>query len=364
MDKEDLKKSIKEYYESLKEEGAELRKRYPLDIPNDVCKHAVLKGITIENSFGPSVSDYTYLFETKYEKIHIWTSEKNKESFLVSEVNQIVKDINLWRNIGRIIILANAYTNAFEHVSFDDKIQYKWIYYFDSNLGVKNQQIYDASDTDIAFIRNGIIKKATDISNLASIILLLLEDEKLYTAISMLHSAYCIHWFCLICETSPTPYHDHLADEPEIWDYAESINNLEIAIVQSCRCVESLLGQPPSKKNKTSVLRHKEKWRSLLNLNPDDIFNKTQNSYLDFYYDLFYDLRNPAAHSYGEVNYKLKRAEAVNAQCFASIIVRDYIYNNQIDHEEAIEKLNFNTELLERVSENMSTPITMEGAND
>ena len=67
---------------------------------------------------------------------------------------------------------------------------------------------------------------------------------------------------------------------------------------------------------------------------------------------------NPSAHSYGNIHYDLARKRAVEAQCFAAIIVREYIRKNMLDEEQAIDSLNFNRELLARVSEKMSTPIT------
>ena len=103
---------------------------------------------------------------------------------------------------------------------------------------------------------------------------------------------------------------------------------------------------------------HKHHWLKTIGGNPDDIFGKVQMSYLDYYYKLFFDLRNPSAHSYGNVHYDLLRKQAVEAQCFAAIIVREYIRTNILDEEQAIDSLNFNRDLLARVSENMSTKIT------
>ena len=41
-------------------------------------------------------------------------------------------------------------------------------------------------------------------------------------------------------------------------------------------------------------------------------------------YKLFFDLRNPSAHSYGNIHYELERNRTVQAQCFAAIIIREY----------------------------------------
>ena len=47
---------------------------------------------------------------------------------------------------------------------------------------------------------------------------------------------------------------------------------------------------------------YKHHWLKTIGVNPDDIFGKVQMSYLDYYYKLFFDLRNPSAHSYGNVH--------------------------------------------------------------
>ena len=48
----------------------------------------------------------------------------------------------------------------------------------------------------------------------------------------------------------------------------------------------------------------------------------------------------------------------MEAQCFAAIILKEYINKNLLDDESAISKLNFNEELLLRVSDEMSTRMT------
>lgn len=53
----------------------------------------------------------------------------------------------------------------------------------------------------------------------------------------MLSNSFIQHYICLICELSSYPYHDHLAEEPEIWEHAAIIPNMEVAVVQACRSV-------------------------------------------------------------------------------------------------------------------------------
>lgn len=166
------------------------------------------------------------------------------------------------------------------------------------------------------------------------------------------------HYICLICELSSYPYHDHLAEEPEIWEHAAIIPNMEVAVVQACRSVEGILGEPPNSQKQGAVMKHKKRWEELTGINPDSIFEKANMSYWDFYYKLFFELRNPSAHSYGNINYKLEKAKTVQAQCFAAIIVRDYFNKHVLELKEAQKKLNFNLSLLDRVSDVMSTKIT------
>ena len=81
-------------------------------------------------------------------------------------------------------------------------------------------------------------------------------------------------------------------------------------------------------------------------------------SYWKFYYKLFFDLRNPSAHSYGNIHFELEKAKTVQAQCFAALVVNAYFQKNILELNEAQSKLNFNMDLIARVSENMSTKLT------
>ena len=159
---------------------------------------------------------------------------------------------------------------------------------------------------------------------------------------------------------SEHPWHDHLAEEPSIWQQAQILPNLEIAVVQSCRAVEAIIGEPPNQKRPGKVFAHKQHWKNTVGIDPDDLFKKANISYLDFYYKLFFELRNPSAHSYGNIHYDLARKRAVEAQCFAAIIVQKYIDKHTIDNESAIDSLKFNRKLLDKVSKSMSTCMTKE----
>lgn len=349
-----LKKAIEYWIDYQIDTQSKLEKKYSPNPPNDVCKTAYVKGLSIENSFGPKVGEINELFETEYEKLFVWTHDKNKNSSIVINVDLAVKDIPFWKNIGSVIWMAMQYAHAFEGIS-SNWFEYRWIYYFDPEKNLSEQKFFNLDQFDELYLKSGRIIKATDISNLAPEIEFMLRDDKAYTALMMLCNSFLQHYICLICELSKYPYHDHLSEEPEIWKHATIIPNMEAAIVQACRSVEGILGEPPNSKKQTSVIKHKEKWRELTGIDPDSIFEKANMSYWDFYYKLFFDLRNPSAHSYGNINYRLEKSKTVQAQCFAAIVVRDYFHNHILDLGEAQKKLNFNLNLLGRVSENMST---------
>lgn len=354
-----LYSAIAAFLQEREEKLSLLAEKYPDDIPNEACKHAFICGISVENSFHPQVGDFNYLFSTDYEDLYVWTYKKNKNSALVSIVNPSVKEEPFWKTAGRIVQLAFSFVEAFE--SIEDPTEYKWMYYFNPEVSNIDEIVcYNLTEFERISLSNGRIYKATDIAKLASIIDILERDDRAYNALSLVHSAFSLHWCCLTCELSDHPYHDHLATEPKLWNQADRLQNLEMSIVQSCRAVESILGEPPNRKKASSVIRHKEKWKSELGINPDELYKKAGKSYLDFYYELFFKLRNPSAHSYGNIHYDLQRKMAVDTQCFAAIVLKEYISKHKLPNEAAIEKLKFNKEVLSKVCDDMSTPLTAE----
>ena len=341
------------------EQLRQLNEKYPEDIPNEVCKHAFISGISIENSFRPKVGDFNYLFSTDYENIYIWTYKKRTNSALVSIVNPLVKEKPFWKTSGRLIQLAVSFDESFESIA--KPTEYKWMYYFSPARSTFDEIVfYDLSGSDRLLLPSGRIYKATEIAKVASIIEVFERDDRAYNAVSLVQSAFNLHWCCLICELSAHPYHDHLAEEPKLWDQADWLQNLEMSIVQSCRAVESILGEPPNRKKATSVFRHRDRWKSEIGIDPDEPFEKAGKSYLDYYYELFFTLRNPSAHSYGNIHYDLERKMAVEAQCFAAIVLRKYIDKHALPNEAALEKLRFNHEFLSKVQDDMSTPLTLD----
>ena len=342
------------------ERQQEINEKYPADVPNDVCNHAFIRGISIENSFGPKVGDYSFLCQIGKESIFLWTYKKDTNSALVSHVDNSVKDDIFWKTAGNLHWLANTYYHAYEEATTEFIPDYKWMYHFDpSTSTVDSTVFYEISELERNFMSSGRILKATDIADYAPLLDLLFRDDRAFTALSLVCTAFCTHSCCLICEMSEHPWHDHIAEEPEKWEQANMLPSLETAIVQSCRAVEAIIGEPPNRKRENKVAKHKQHWIDTVGIDPDGLFTKTGKSYLDFYYELFFELRNPSAHSYGNIHFDLKRKRTIEAMCFAAIIIREYITKHMIDHDVAIERLKFNKPLLACVSSKMSTSITL-----
>jgi hypothetical protein len=349
-----LAEGLRELDDMYRNRQAYLDEYFPTDIPNNVCNHAFIQGIKFENSFKPKVHDFVPLMKCGDEELFLWTHTKDSFTALVSRVSKNVKDKNFWKNIRTVIQLAYSYSRDFENTM---DMEYKWCYYFDSNKSISEQEIYDCGDFDRNSLLNGTILKLTDLYFISPIIELLLRDDKAYTAMSNFYASMKTHYCCLICELDRYPYKMHSSHEPEFWEQANVISDYEAAIVQACRCVEALIGKPTKKENRNRLLEHKQKWINHIGINPDDKFTKGETTYMDFYYKLF-DLRNAAAHSYGTIPFELERKQAVDAQCFASLLLDGYVAKNVLSEEIVIGKLSINQKLIEKVDETMSTPKT------
>ena len=360
---DELRQALAEYLEELKRQDEEILKKYPFDVPNKASNKAIITGLFIENSFSPLEGDCIDFFELEYEKAFVWTQKGNEYSVLLVEVDEQVKDKECWITLASIIELSRSLWTSFERKISDDTFDYKWIYYFDPKIGIENSTFYGMSiggpsPLELTNFSSGVVLKATDIAEMAHIIELLHRDQKAYTATANLNSSFSLSYCCLICETGGIAYHDHLAEEPKLWEHISVIPKMEAAIVQACRASEAILGEPPNRDKQTKVVAFKEKWERLLGFDADSLFDKVEKSYFDFYYELFFDLRNPSAHSRGNVHYDLLKKSTVAAQCFASKILFEYINTHVLDNSVAKEKLLFNNELLSRVSEKMSTNLT------
>lgn len=341
MSEKELKKALEEWIVYQREKTDELNTKYPPNPPHETCHIAYIMGIRIENSFGPEVGELNPLFEAGNEVVYIWTHEENQNSAIVIDVNKEVKQAQFWKTLCSVIWLAMHYERAFEGGLISDwKLEYRWIYDFSQYKPLEKCVFNNLQQFDDAYMTSGKVIKATNLAALAPEIELMLRDDRAYASLMMLNNSFKQHPICLICELSDHPYHDHLSEEPEIWDHAYVIADMENAIIQACRSVEAILGEPPNTKNQNGVIRHKDRWKELLGINPDDVFVKSGTTYLEFYYDLFFSLRNPSAHSYGNIHYDLAREKTVHAQCFAAIIVCEYFRKNELDLESAKQRLN------------------------
>jgi len=352
---EKLYKAIEDYVQAVNEQREEYLKRYPTDIPNKVCHHAIISGIKTDNSTGFKVGDYTPLMKTEYEELYIWTHTKDKYSSIVSEVSLDIKSINYWKNMGYVIDLALAYYFDFEHTS---NMKYHWIYYFDSSKSIEENE-FQKDDHIGEETFNGSIQRVSFFKDVAPLIELLLRDDRFYTSLSIFDNSVESHWFCFVCELSKSDYKIHPSHEPQLWEEAELIPKMEAALVQSCRAVEAILGKPGKKEDKAKVMRAKERWRALINLEPDDIYFKKGITNFDYYYELF-ELRNESAHSFGELPFSISRKLTIEAQCFSYMVIMAYLEKHLLSVEDASKELCLNLDLIEKDPEDFSTVKTID----
>ena len=360
---DELRQAMAGYLEELKKQDEEILNKHPLDVPNKASNKAVITGLFIENSFKPFEGDLIDFFKLGHEKVFVWTQKENEFSMLLVEVDEKVKDEKCWITLASIIELSRYLCTYFERKMSDDIFDYKWIYYFDPKIGIEHSTFYGMtiggpSPLELTEFASGVVLKATDIAEMAHIIELLHRDEKAYIATANLKLSFSLSYCCLICETGSIAYHDHLAEEPKLWEHVSVLPEMEAAIVQACRATEAILGEPPKRGKQTKERKFKEKWKTLLGFDADTTFEKGGKSYFDFYYELFFELRNPSAHSYGDVHFDLLKKNAVAAQCFAAKILYEYTNTHALDNSVAREKLQFNNGLLSRVSKNMMTKNT------
>ncbi|MFP5203383.1 MULTISPECIES: hypothetical protein [Bacillus] len=348
-----IERQLHEQYEA----NRKYQQSYPIDIPNDVCNHAILNGIQIDNNFNPKVHDFVPFMKLDDEELFIWTHKKNSYSALVSKVSKDVKNENLWKNIGAVISLAYSYSTTFEHSM---KLDYKWCYYFDSNKLLLEHTIYNKGYYESLPI--GTVLKLNDLYAISPLIELLLRDEKAFTSISLFYASLNTHFCCLICELNKKTLKSHPSHEPELWEQASQISDYEAAIVQACRCVEALLGKPPNKQKQKRFSEHKEKWIKQFDIEPDEDFLETGTTFIDFYYELF-NLRNKAAHSYGTISFELERKQTVDAQCFAYLILRAYVEKHVLTHDRVTKALSIDYQLIKKTDDRWGTNQTFKGDN-
>lgn len=326
--------------------------RYPEDVPNVVCHHAIISGFLIENSPGFRVGELTPMLTLPHERIYVWTNRKHQASSILSEVDEDVRGLTFWTNAGHVFKLAHAYWTTFEHIV--QEYDYHWIYYFRPDQPGEECEFFTA---DRFRIWEGFVLKASFFQDVAPLIKLLVSDERFFTSMSQFVESMELSYCCLTCEWfARGGYKMHPSHEPSVWEQASVLPGMEAAIVQACRSVEGILGQPGKKREGT-----KSRWRQVVDLDPDEIFPKTGTSYIDYYYDLF-RLRNGAAHSYGKVGFDKTHSQTIVAQVFSMLIISSYLEKHAESMSDAAKALDINEELMKRVGPSMETKITREDA--
>lgn len=325
----------------MAEQSAAQMERYPADVPNDVCRHAIVSGLLIENSPGFKRGDLIPLMRLPLETIYVWTGRTHAPSSIVSEVALSVKTEGLWRNAGHLFKMAQAYASFFE--VFCPSYDYHWIYRFDPTLPLDRCEFLSASENlpDDRFVGN--IEPVTFFRDMAPVIDLLVSDEKFYTAASQFLQSVEFHWCCFACELQQDGHRMHPSEEPRYWEQASVLARMDSAIVQACRSAEGILGHPGKDRGRVC-----NRWERALGTDPTQPFFKTGDTLIDFYYSLF-NLRNGSAHSYGAVEFQTSRRQTIEAQCFALLVLDAYAAKHSRSIEEACEALGVNKQLMDRV---------------
>lgn len=338
---------------------AKVAGEYPLDIPNAACRHAVLIGIAIDNQAWkkstrvgfPAKGDRLPFFVFGSEAAFLWTHSEDEYTLLLVETDPSKVQPIIWRTLGNSMSIAASLTSMFE--SLPD-VGYAWIFKFAEALTFSEQDLLDNDDRFALGTRT--INRIEDWFDRAPILELLQRDEKFFVASQMLCEAFRNHSFCLTCALRPVERRQHGHREPDSWNMLAHIPSMEAAIVQATRAVEGLLGKPGKDRIRTT-----NRWIKQIDLAPDASFELVGKTYLDYYYELF-GTRNSAAHSFGKISADLTRAKAVAAQTFAHLVIFSHFERNACSIEEALERLSFNSELLENINKGqysgVSTPKT------
>ena len=321
--------------------------RYPVDVPNGSCRHAVLEGVElshettlrwksgqlIESRFSPGQADVsqeaqgpvTHLLTFGHEKVYLWEKSRTPESDilyysnrLVVEAGEKVKSSDIWKAFSRCFSMAYRFHRRYEHWI---DLEYNWIYFFDPSKEAEDQKLLRP---DLAEgIPHSVILRHRQVPPLLPILELLLRDEKFYVALQDLTASFQVHGFCVYCAFGE-PGHErmHLNPEPEPWQVTTAISDFNSAMVEATKCVEGILGQPKSPGKSEVNLRRR--WSESLKLDPDSPFELEGISYIQFYIQMYDTSRNPAAHSRGKLPNQVSRDQAIKVQCFAFQILLDY----------------------------------------
>ena len=329
--------------------------RYPPDPPHDSCRHAVLTGVLVENGSLPQAGDFRYMFTFGLERIAVWTPQRDEYSVLVAEPDLKVKSLPLWKTLRSAIRASQALLSSLETIVDPE---YQWIYRFNPKLPPPDQEWLEADGAALD-IASGLVLRIRDIAKAAPILELLHRDDRFYTAVQNVVAAAENHSFCQVCAFQPLERRTHHDHEPPIWDFASAFPRMEIAIVQSARAVEAILGKPGNRSDGAKLARVHSRWKQAIDLDPTESFSLVGRSYLDFYYALF-EARGAAAHSLGALPFSVSRELTIQAQSFAWQIVLAYYQKHHAPDNVAAQRLKLDQNVVESEPEEWTTRLTAE----
>lgn len=350
IDSESFSMLFSEYIKERNEALENYYKENPIDAPNDVLNHAVINGLRFSADGVLAVGDYLHLFDIGMEKFYSWTAAEDDHSLLVAHVNPAVKEMNMWKTGASILHIAFALINQLEHTL---ELDYDWVYRFKPST--KIDDLHFLNEREYSYSYN--VKQIPDLERAVETIELLSRDERFYVATQNIIAAKHNHEFCQVCALTPEHHKKHFDKEPEIWERALMIPQMEAAIVQATRAVEAILGKPGDRENSKKLQRAKERWKESIYLEPEDTFQNVGVSFIDYYYKLF-NLRGFAAHSLGKLSFDLTRKLTIDAQSFAWIVISKYFEKHHKDYDDAAKSINFNVELVKQFPDNYSSPLT------
>lgn len=295
---------------------------YPEDIPNDECKYAIISGFLMSAEDFKIKGNFCKLLETYTEEIYLWKNGMNNIQF-VSKAKENLKKLESWKTFGYLMELSFAFCKQFEITA--DEVNYNWVYRFDPNLKLDEQDIYKYYS--VYNINSGIYITKDNLPKILRIFFLLDNDSIFLHSLINFYNSMNVSYTCLICELSKSDFKMHSSHEPKIWERLSMLNNYMVAVVLAYKSVELILGNPPIKEKAKSKERFLERWYGKININHDDIFYKSETSYFDYFFE-FKHLRNSSAHAEFNGVFEMKRTQSIKAQCFAAEIVFSYVEKN------------------------------------
>jgi len=333
-DNKEFDRLIEEQSEILRTEEEKFFREFPPNPPNERCHYALINGALIDQESHKEKTEFQPFFDIGFEKVFIWSHKNNRFASLIIDTDYSQLPPTYWKTFASIVEIVYALSTAFEWVT---ECNYDWIYNFNQNLTIKeNSFLYIENNERLS----GTMLDKKFFDRQSPIIELLIRDECFYVMCSNLLASFYNHRFCVHCAFSPEEEKMHPNHEIPIWEVAQAIPRMEVAIVQATRSVEAALGKPGKKDKTNNCVRTISRWKNKINLDPNKKFDLANKSFLEYYYDLF-DIRNNAAHSLGQFPYETSRQLTIEAQCFAWLIVIEYLNKHKKNIDQAKKLLSF-----------------------